>query len=123
VRQAVLLVILLLMPCFFGFTQSSDAARNGRGGDSPESDAQFGQRRNEVSPAEKRLEHEHEKQMARERQAAIQRDTDKLLALATELKQYVDKSNEHILSLDVMKKAEEIEKLARQVKEKTKISR
>jgi hypothetical protein len=122
VRQAVLLVILLLMPCLSGFTQNSDAARHGRD-PSPESDAQFRQRRNEVSPAEKRMEYERDKQMAKERQAAIQRDADKLLALATELREYVDKTNEHILSLNVMKKAEEIEKLARQVKEKTKTSR
>jgi hypothetical protein len=43
-----------------------------------------------------------------------------LLALATELKDYVDKSNEHVLSLDVVKKAEEIEKLAHHVREKMK---
>jgi len=36
------------------------------------------------------------------------------------LKQYVDKSNENVLSLDVLKKAEAIEKLARSVKEKMK---
>ena len=52
------------------------------------------------------------------RQAAIKKDTDKLLQLATELKQSVDKSNANTLSLDVVKKAEEIEKLARSVKDK-----
>jgi hypothetical protein len=36
------------------------------------------------------------------------------------LKQYVDKSNENTLSLDVVRKAEEIEKLAHSVKEKMK---
>jgi hypothetical protein len=36
------------------------------------------------------------------------------------LKQSVDKSDENVLSLDVIKKAEEIEKLARSVKEKMK---
>lgn len=65
-----------------------------------------------------------EKDMARklnhERQVQLQRDTDSLLKLATELKKYVDKSNENMLSLDVVKKAEEIEKLARSVKEKMK---
>lgn len=55
-----------------------------------------------------------------QRQAALKNDTDKLVKLADELKEYVDKSNESILSLDVMKKAEEIEKLARSVKEKMK---
>jgi hypothetical protein len=60
------------------------------------------------------------KRANQERQARLQRDTENLLKLATELKQYVDKSNEHTLSLDVVKKAEEIEKLAHSVKEKMK---
>src|SRR5215469_7260039 len=54
------------------------------------------------------------------RQQDIKKDTDKLLQLATELKQYVDKTNENILSMDVVKKAEEIEKLAKTVKDKMK---
>jgi hypothetical protein len=54
------------------------------------------------------------------RQKDIQKDTDKLLELATELKQYVDKTNEDILSMSVIKKAEEIEKLAHSVREKMK---
>jgi len=55
-----------------------------------------------------------------ERQTSLKNDTDKLVRLAGELKEYVDKSNENMLSLDVIKKAEEIEKLARSVKEKMK---
>ena len=65
-----------------------------------------------------------EKEMAKranlERQADIKRDTDKLLKLATELKESVDKTTESTLSLDVVKRAEEIEKLAHSVKEKMK---
>ena len=53
-----------------------------------------------------------------ERQAAIKKDTDRLVQLATELKDYVDKSTENTLSLDVIKKAEEVEKLAKEVKNK-----
>ena len=55
-----------------------------------------------------------------ERQAALKPDTDKLFKLAAELKGYVDKSNENVLSLEVLKKAEEIEKLAHSVKDKMK---
>ncbi len=55
-----------------------------------------------------------------QRQEDIKKDTDKLLSLATELKQYVDKTNENTLSVEVIKKAEEIEKLAHTVKEKMK---
>ena len=65
-----------------------------------------------------RLEHDMEKKAAKERVAAIKSDTDKLLKLSTELKAYVDKSNENVMSLDVIKKADEIEKLAKSVKDK-----
>jgi hypothetical protein len=53
-----------------------------------------------------------------QRQQDIRKDTEKLLELATELKQAVDKSNKDTLSLDVVRKAEEIEKLAKSVKNK-----
>lgn len=66
------------------------------------------------------MEKDMAKKANQQRQADLKRDTDKLLKLATELKQYVDKSNENVLSMDVIKKAEEIEKLARSVKEKMK---
>lgn len=47
----------------------------------------------------------------------MKRDSQKLLDLATELKHYVDQSGENILSMDVVRKAEEMEKLSRRVKE------
>jgi hypothetical protein len=47
-------------------------------------------------------------------------DSTKLLQLATELQNAVDKSNKDQLSLDVVRKAEEIEKLAHQMKLKMK---
>lgn len=53
-----------------------------------------------------------------QRQEQLQRDTNKLLTLATELKTQVDQTNKEMLSVDVVKKAEEIEKLAKSVKEK-----
>ena len=55
-----------------------------------------------------------------ERQAALKSDTEKLLKLAEELKASVDKSSASVLSVEVLKKAEEIEKLARSVKDKMK---
>ena len=67
-----------------------------------------------------KLEKDLAKKANRDRQAQLQRDTDNLLKLANELKQSVDKSNENTLSLEVVKKAEEIEKLAHSVKEKMK---
>ena len=73
-----------------------------------------------VNPDQEKREHELAKKANQERQAQLKRDTDKLLKLATELKQYVDKSNENTLSLDVIQKATEIEKLAHSVREKMK---
>jgi hypothetical protein len=69
---------------------------------------------------QRRLTHDMAKKANLERQAQLKTDTDKLLKLSQELKDYVDKSNENMLSLNVLKKAEEIEKLARSVKDKMK---
>jgi hypothetical protein len=67
-----------------------------------------------------RMLHDLEKKAAKDRIAALRSDTEKLLKLSVELKAYVDKSDENVLSLDVIKKAEEIEKLAKSVKDKMK---
>ena len=77
------------------------------------------QQRNQT-PMEQQVERDAAKQRNVQREQEIKRDTDKLLQLATELKQYVDKTNENIISLDVIKKADQIEKLAKSVKEKMK---
>jgi len=74
----------------------------------------------DADEARARLAHDMEKKAAKERVAALKSDTDKLLKLSIELKSYVDKSDENVLSLDVVKKAEEIEKLAKNVKDKMK---
>ena len=55
-----------------------------------------------------------------DRQKRLVADTDKLLSLATDLKAQVDKSTKDTLSVDVIKKADEIEKLAHSVKERMK---
>ena len=65
-----------------------------------------------------RAQKEMEKKANEQRHADLKRDADKLLQLSTELKDFVDKSNENVLSVDVVRKAEEIEKLAHSVKTK-----
>jgi hypothetical protein len=57
---------------------------------------------------------------ADERQRKMVVDTDRLLALATELKADMDKTNKDTLSIQVIKKADEIEKLAHDIKQKMK---
>lgn len=73
-----------------------------------------------VDPDQEKRAHELAKKMNQERQAQLKRDTDTLLKLATELKQYVDKSNENTLSVEVIQKADQIDKLARSIKDKMK---
>jgi hypothetical protein len=53
-----------------------------------------------------------------ERLARLKKDTDQLLELATQLKKSVDEANDQTLSLEVVRKAEQIEKLAKQVRQK-----
>ena len=70
--------------------------------------------------ARQRWEHDHEKKANEERFQKIKDATEKLVTLSNELKEYVAKANEHTLSVNVIKKAEEIEKLAKSVKDKMK---
>jgi hypothetical protein len=88
----------------------------------PHTTAQSG--RDQRTPAEIEWENQQkinaQKKQSDQRQRDIKNDTDKLLQLATELKQYVDKTDKNTMSLDVIKKADEIEKLAKAVKDKMK---
>jgi hypothetical protein len=74
----------------------------------------------EPDPLARRIMLEQAKKRNIQRQQDIVKDTNKLLELAQQLKTEVDKSNQDQLSLSVVKKAEEIEKLAKSVKEKMK---
>jgi hypothetical protein len=71
-------------------------------------------------PAQKEMQDRMAREANKKRQQNIREDTDKLFQLATELKAAVDKTNENLLSLDVVRKADEVEKLAKKVKEKMK---
>jgi len=57
-----------------------------------------------------------------ERRKQIADESTKLLTLAMALKAEVDKTNKDTLSLNVIRKADEIEKLAHNVKEKMKLT-
>lgn len=57
-----------------------------------------------------------------ERKKQISDDTAKLLELAQQLKNEVDKTSKDTLSVNVIRKAESIEKLAKGVKEKMKLT-
>ena len=80
------------------------------------------QRREEQAkdPALEAMRKKAEKERNEQRQSGLKRDTDELYKLASELKKSVDSSNEHVLSVEVIRKAEEIEKLAKSVRTKMK---
>lgn len=75
-----------------------------------------------TSQQDKEMQDRQLKAANKKRQEDIRKDTDKLFQLATELKAAVDKTNENVLSLDVIRKADEVEKLAKSVKNKMKES-
>jgi hypothetical protein len=84
-------------------------------------DGQITQRgEQDIPKPDPELERKMAKARLTERYTDLKRDSEKLLEMATELKQYVDKSNEQVLSMDVIKKCEEIEKLAKRVRTKMK---
>lgn len=81
---------------------------------------QIDQPKGPPEPFEKEQQRTMEKARNEGRQKELKRDTVRLLELATELKQYVDRTNESVLSVEVIRKAEEIERLAKSVKNKMK---
>lgn len=89
-------------------------------GETPISDPQFERNRRQRDPLREEWEKKLEKRRNQDRHESLKRDTDELLKLATELKEYVDKTNADMLSVDVIDKAEEIEKLAKKVRNKMK---
>jgi hypothetical protein len=78
----------------------------------------FGEPPNPNDPMLRQQQQRMEKARNVDRQKQLEQDTDKLLALAKELKEEVSKSNKDTLSVDVVKKAAEIEKLAKSVKDR-----
>lgn len=87
----------------------------------PSVDPQFRQQRNEdKTQFEAKMERDLEKRRNLERHTSLKKDTDKLLLLANELKMAVERSSEKTLSMEVIRKTEEVEKLAKQVREKMK---
>ena len=55
-----------------------------------------------------------------QRQAEIRRDAEKMAELMQELRDYLAKADQGVMSVDAIKKAEQIEKLAHSVKSKMK---
>ena len=83
-------------------------------------DPQLGQQRAPKSQAEERAERELEKERQKQRWQDIKKRSEQLLEVATELKQYVYKSGENVMSLEVIKKAAQMEKLSKELQKRMK---
>jgi hypothetical protein len=57
-----------------------------------------------------------------QRQLEIRRDAEKMAHLTQELRAYLEKNQQGVMSVDAIKKAEQIEKLAHSVKSKMKLA-
>ncbi len=71
---------------------------------------------------EEQIERERAQKANKLLQAEIKQDTEKLFTLSSELKEFMDQHSQGVLSLDAVKKAEQIEKLAHNLKSKIKQS-
>ena len=100
--------------------QPTGSSRSGQGGQPQPQISPNVNDSDRDSPLDSRLEQDQAKMRNLERQKKLVDDTARLVSLANELKDEVDKSNKDTMSLDVIRKADEIEKLAHSVKEKMK---
>jgi spore coat polysaccharide biosynthesis protein SpsF (cytidylyltransferase family) len=96
------------------------AASQGRSNPAPQVQAVSALTPESTSSDPQRFQQQQMGRLFAERQAQLRIDTAKLLALTTELKAQVDKTSVNILSMDVVKKAQEIQKLAKSVQDKMK---
>ena len=113
-------IIFFVCVCFFSVFAENASAQRQTQPPLPPTRTDAAPPIGDENDAQARIASEMAKKAAKERIAALKNDTDRLLKLSVELKHSVDRSDENVLSVDVVKKAEEIEKLARSVKEKMK---
>lgn len=64
------------------------------------------------------IRYHQQKMLAEKGERELKQETTQLLQLAQQLKASVDKTNRDVLSIEVIKKTKEIEKLAKQIREK-----
>ena len=120
--------VLMLAGSGGGWSQQSNCTTTGNCNSTPAQATGGSRSQTQISPTvndsdnplDSRLQQDQAKMRNLERQKKLVDDTAKLVSLANELKDDVDKSNKDTMSLDVIRKADEIEKLAHSVKEKMK---
>lgn len=105
-------LVFVLTLCLLSFAQSGRLPRTSPGEPPPFPGP------SSPTPEDSDVRKRAARERSKERYAQLKRDTDQLLTLATELKKSVDASHEQTLSLEVIHKAEQIEKLAKSVRQK-----
>jgi hypothetical protein len=100
-----------------GMPSGGSTGRGSRGQQVPQQPGPMGSDPSQMDP---KLEHDQAKLRNADRQKQLVADTQKLVSLANELQSDVQKSSKDTLSMDVIRKADEIEKLAKSVRDKMK---
>jgi hypothetical protein len=116
---ALLAAVLVIAPSVGAAKAQQSTGQSGSVGKSPVMPPIDGDRADEGNdPMLAQQRASRARAMADDRQKHIVDETAKLLQLATELKTDVDKSDKKELPLEVVKKADDIEKLAHDVKQR-----
>ena len=116
-KLALAIILIFVVVCSTAQVKSSPLPKNNN--NNPDSVTS-----QEPPPSKEMLDMERKQAERRvaERYDSLKKDTDKLLQLANELKQQVDKAGPQTLSLDVIKKTKEIEDLSKKIRDKMKTS-
>lgn len=96
------------------------AQKNGQGKQPPYTQLPADQPGTVEDPVHVKMEDERLKAVNDDRRKKLAADAERLVALSNELKTDVDKTNKDELSVEVIKKAQEIEKLAHDVQSRMK---
>jgi hypothetical protein len=115
------LVFLVMLCSFVGAQAQKETPPQQSSGDSSNAQSQTSAPTDKKPPdtsVQKQLEPSKPMTPAEARRAQLMADTQKLYQLTQELKAEVAKSNKDTLSIAVIKKAEEVERLAKSLKEK-----
>ena len=117
-RYGLFLLLFLLIPAKFAHPQSTNVEAPKSDSKTDSAQAAVSDELKDNSPATKKPEDAAPMSPEEMRQAQLAADTKKLYQLATELRAEVAKTNKDTLSLSVVKKAEEVEKLAKSIKDR-----
>lgn len=115
-RIYAMLALLLIVWCNIGQLRAQQSSAPG-----PPIAPEFGGH-GPVQPdtVDQQMEEARQKKLKEMRKEQLKRDTERMAQLSNEVKDFIDKSDGNVLSLDEIKKMDEIQKLARSIEERMK---